>query len=102
MLGGHRSKHFPMSEIPLSYGDKLVKKVIDGMEIDGVKIRVRSTPVARLTRPYKPHDGFDERRACEGNSTCIPLCPSGTKYDAGVHVSRLSKLVTSSSDLLVW
>src|SRR5829696_2259998 len=88
LLGAHRSKPFPMSEIPLSYGDKLVKKELDGREIDGVKVLVRSTPQARLTKKYRPHndDRFDERRACEGNSNCIPLCPSSAKYDAGVHV----------------
>jgi choline dehydrogenase-like flavoprotein len=75
-----------MREIPLSYGDKLVKKELDGIEVDGVKITVRSTPQARLTIPYKPHKGFEERRACEGNSNCIPLCPSSAKYDAGSHV----------------
>src|SRR5215212_8535025 len=97
LFGAHRSKPFPMSEIPLSYGDKLVKKELDGTEIDGVKITVRSTPQARLTIPYKPHKGFDERRACEGNSNCIPLCPSSAKYDAGSHVKAAVK--TGNADL---
>jgi choline dehydrogenase-like flavoprotein len=97
LLGGYRSKPFPMREIPLSYGDKLVKKELDGTEIDGVKITVRSTPQARLTIPYKPHEGFHERRACEGNSNCIPLCPSSAKYDAGSHVKAAVK--TGNADL---
>ncbi len=95
---GHRSKPFPMKAIPLSYGDELVKKEIDGKETYGVKIRVRNTPQARATESYKPRDeygkpysGFDARHVCEGNSNCIPLCPSGAKYDAGVHLRAASR-----------
>jgi glucose dehydrogenase len=91
LLDGYRSKPFPMSEIPLSYGDKLVKKELDGTEIDGVKIKVRSTPQARLTRDYKPHEEFEVRYSCKGNSNCIPLCPSSAKYDAGTHVKAAVK-----------
>ena len=93
LLGGYRSKPFPMDPIPLSYGDKLIKKKLDGKEMYGKKIRVVSTPQARATRSYRPVDEsgipykeFDDRHVCEGNSNCIPLCPSGAKYDGGIHV----------------
>jgi choline dehydrogenase-like flavoprotein len=68
------------------------------VEVYGVKIRVRNTPQARATETYiprdgydKPYDGFDARHVCEGNSNCIPLCPNGAKYDAGVHLRAASQ-----------
>lgn len=80
--GGQRSQPFPMEAIPLSYGDVLVKQQFDAKVIDGMTVTVRSTPQARNSRAY------DDRPACHGNSNCIPLCPIGAKYDAGVHVRK--------------
>jgi len=31
---------------------------------------------------------YDGRPPCAGNSICIPVCPIGAKYDAGVHVKK--------------
>src|SRR5215204_504085 len=41
-----------------------------------------TTPQARNSRPY------DGRSACEGNSNCIPYCPTHAKYDASIHLKR--------------
>ena len=69
------SKEYPMPAIPLSVSDQFVGNEIDGMTIDGQSIKVRSTPAARNSQPYK------NRRVCAGNTNCIPICPIQAKYD---------------------
>ena len=39
------------------------------------KIPVRGVPAARNSEPYR------NRRACAGNTNCIPICPIQAKYD---------------------
>jgi choline dehydrogenase-like flavoprotein len=68
-LGGRRSEPYPMSKIWPAYGDTQVKMIIDGVDIDGIEVRVMSTPQARNSQPY------DDRPPCAGNSTCDPICP---------------------------
>jgi choline dehydrogenase-like flavoprotein len=80
--GGYRSRPFPMTRIWPAYGDLVVAKAIDGLTFDGVDVRLATTPQARNSRPY------DGRPACAGNSSCVPLCPIGAKYDATVHVGK--------------
>jgi choline dehydrogenase-like flavoprotein len=79
---GRRSSPFPMSKIWESYSDRLVKSRLGSLVLDGVSIRLRATPQARNSRPY------DDRPACAGNSTCVPVCPIQAKYDATVHVKK--------------
>jgi glucose dehydrogenase len=45
------------------------------METPPTEIRVRNLPAARNSQPYK------NRRACAGNTNCIPICPIQAKYD---------------------
>ncbi len=85
LFGAHRSKPFPMAGIPLTYSDKQVHAKIHGKTVDGVEIRVVTTPQARNSAP------FDGRPACEGHSNCIPLCPIHAKYDATVHLRRIAQ-----------
>ena len=80
-----RSEEFPMPGIPLTYSDTLIKKRIDGKDVDGVTVKVTTTPQARNSEAY------DGRPACEGHSNCIPLCPIHAKYDATVHLRRLEQ-----------
>jgi glucose dehydrogenase len=80
--GAYRSSPFPMTKIWLSYGDLHVTKAIDGLAVDGRPVKLMSTPQARNSRPY------DGRPACAGNSSCVPICPIGAKYDASVHVGK--------------
>lgn len=80
--GGYRSQPFPMPGIPLGYSDRKVKERIDGKTVRGTKVHVVTTPQARNTRV------FDDRPACEGHSSCIPLCPIQAKYDATTHLRR--------------
>lgn len=82
VLGAHRSHRYPMSKIWESYSDRQVTPIINALEIDGTKLRVRSTPQARNSTAY------DGRPACEGNSSCVPICPIQAKYDATVHVNK--------------
>lgn len=69
---------YPMNPIPLSLVDQAVQKGVQGMEIDGIALNVRSTPVARNSQPYQ------NRRVCAGNTNCIPICPIQAKYDATI------------------
>jgi glucose dehydrogenase len=69
------SKEYPMPRIPPSLTDQFVGDAIDGMTIDGKTLKVRSTPAARNSEPFK------NRRVCAGNTNCIPICPIQAKYD---------------------
>jgi len=78
-----RSADFPMPGLALSFGDKLVRAALATIPaIDGIPVTVVTTPQARNSRDYRG------RSACQGNSSCIPVCPSGAKYDASVHVNK--------------
>jgi choline dehydrogenase-like flavoprotein len=81
-LGAYRSRPYPMSRIWPSYADTVVKRVVEGVELEGVSIRVMSTPQARNSQP------FDGRPPCAGNSTCDPICPIQAKYDATTHIEK--------------
>jgi len=85
IFGAYRSRKFPLPKIAQAYGDMKLKSKIDGLRIDGVKVRMFALPQARNSRKY------DGRPACEGNSNCVPLCPIQAKYDATVHVKKAIK-----------
>jgi len=96
---------FPMEPIPKSHLDRWIEGGVQGMRVrlaGGAhsELCVASTPVARNSIPrretYKvggepagPYDAagatgpyaFQGQR-CEGNSSCIPLCPIQAKYNA--------------------
>lgn len=82
LFGAHRSRPYPMSKIWESYSDRQVTPAIEGLEVDGVRLKVMSTPQARNSQAY------DGRPACAGNSTCVPICPIHAKYDGTVHVKK--------------
>jgi glucose dehydrogenase len=81
-FGAHRSTDFPMPPIWSSYSDREFTRRLGDMTLDDVPVVVRRTPQARNSQPYQ------NRPPCAGNSTCIPLCPIGAKYDATVHLDR--------------
>jgi glucose dehydrogenase len=83
LFGAQRGKEFPMPGIPLSYSDERIKPRIDGQTVLGTKVRVVTTPQARNSQPY------DGRPACEGESSCIPLCAIQAKYNATTHLRRV-------------
>lgn len=84
--GAYRSRPFPMSKIWPAYGDLVVAKAVEGLDFLDTPVSLSTTPQARNSRPY------DGRPACAGNSSCVPLCPIGAKYDATVHVSKALRL----------
>lgn len=87
LFGAYRSKAFPMEEIWPSYSDVQIERALGAsFEVDGVPLTVMRTPQARNSRQYR------DRPPCAGNSSCVPICPIGAKYDASVHVRRAEEL----------
>ena len=82
--GSPRSGDFPMDAIPLSFLDKSYIRALEGTQY-----KVESTPQARNSVVY------DNRPACCGSASCIPICPVGAKYDATVHLSRAERTGTA-------
>jgi choline dehydrogenase-like flavoprotein len=80
-LRNPRSQPYPMPPIPLSYADQRVAAALAG-----TPYTVAATPVARNSQRY------DNRPACCGSSSCIPICPVQAKYDATSHVAQAEKL----------
>src|SRR5215471_14372923 len=73
----------PSSLVDFAVADALKSLTEDetkflGMEKPPTEIRVRNLPAARNSQPYK------NRRACAGNTNCIPICPIQAKYDPTV------------------
>src|SRR5215469_11108880 len=76
---------YPMPRIPESLTDRAVRNALKnlnpaetaflGMSRPPTKIPVRGVPAARNSEPYR------NRRACAGNTNCIPICPIQAKYD---------------------
>lgn len=79
-LGAPRSSNYPMPAIPQTYLDKAYEKALEGSVYE-----VRATPQGRNSTDR------DQRPACCGNASCIPVCPVQAKYDATVHLSRAQK-----------
>jgi choline dehydrogenase-like flavoprotein len=76
-LGSPRSTAYPMPVIAPTYLDKAF-----GEALKGTAYELRATPQGRNSVER------DERMACCGNASCIPVCPVQAKYDATVHLDR--------------
>ena len=88
---------YPMYRIPPSYLDQCVAREVDGKRVtldgEGYELLVSSTPQARNSMPnpdydggrgYEPIGAYDaphQGLRCEGNSSCIPICPVQAKYN---------------------
>lgn len=79
-LGSPRSSPYPMPAMPLSYLDRQFAAALSDSPY-----RVVTTPAARNSQAYAG------RLACCGSGSCIPLCPTGAKYDAMVHIVQAEK-----------
>jgi choline dehydrogenase-like flavoprotein len=77
---------YPMDAVPPSYSDQRMQARIGGLSIFGQPVTLTSTPAARNTQ------FFDGRRACQGNTSCIPICPIQAKYDATIHLTKAQQL----------
>jgi choline dehydrogenase-like flavoprotein len=74
---------YPNPGIPLSRVDQFFKRGLgEGFPYDDGNIRVIPTPAGRNSRFY------DNRRACAGNTNCVPICPIQAKYDATVTLHK--------------
>jgi len=72
-----REEPYPMPGFPPSHSDSLFAEACDALDVT-----MHTVPNARNSEPR------DGRAACQGYGTCKPVCPSGAKYDATVHVER--------------
>jgi choline dehydrogenase-like flavoprotein len=105
---------FPMPRIPPSLFDQHVNETLAHMTDDETtsleflgtaapvtSLTVRSQPAARNSQPYR------NRRACAGNTSCIPICPIQAKYDPTITLNEATnngaKLIdhTVASEILV-
>jgi glucose dehydrogenase len=76
---------YPMPRIPPSLLDQRIGEALSQLSDDETRflgmgkpvteVKVRSLPAARNSQPYR------NRRACAGNTNCIPICPIQAKYD---------------------
>jgi choline dehydrogenase-like flavoprotein len=99
-LGIHFPKGYvyPMHKIPQSYLDQVASRSLDGMRFkhgrETYPIALTSVPVGRNSIPNPKYDGgkgyqpvgaagdAEHGKRCEGNSSCIPICPAQAKYSA--------------------
>jgi len=79
-LDAPRSQPYPLPPIPLSYADQRIAAALAG-----TPYTVQPTPQARNSQRY------DNRPACCGSSSCIPICPVQAKYDATTHVAQAER-----------
>jgi choline dehydrogenase-like flavoprotein len=61
--------------IPPTLVDRAVSRNARAVSVDGAALQVSPTPAARNAA------SFDGRPPCVGNSSCIPICPVGAKWD---------------------
>lgn len=79
-LNAPRSQPYPQPPIPMSYADQRTAAAMKGLPY-----AVVPTPVARNSERY------DNRPACCGSGSCIPICPVQAKYDATTHVAQAER-----------
>ncbi|MEA2895056.1 MAG: glucose dehydrogenase [Bradyrhizobium sp.] len=83
---------YPMPGIPETVTDRAVRVALKTltpadtaflkMAKPPTEIKVLATPAARNSQPYK------NRRACAGNTNCIPICPIQAKYDPTITLNE--------------
>ncbi len=81
-FGAYRSRPYPMPELVPTYLDAQISSAVSGKPFRDVPLRVTNVPHAINSQPY------DGRPACEGRTSCIPLCAIKARYDAVVHVEK--------------
>jgi choline dehydrogenase-like flavoprotein len=84
--GAPRGAPYPQPPIPQTYLDTQIRAAVAHLGYV-----VAPTPQARNSKFY------ENRPACCGNASCIPVCPIGAKYDASVH----AQLATASGAQIV-
>jgi len=84
---GYKMPRIPPSLLDMRIGDALAKLTPDETKFlemgkPVTEIKVRSLPAARNSQPYR------NRRACAGNTNCIPICPIQAKYDPTITLNE--------------
>src|SRR5258705_13046448 len=77
----------PRSLLDQRIGEALAQLTEDATEFLGMgkrvtSVKVRSLRAARNSQPYR------NRRACAGNTNCIPICPIQAKYDPTITLNE--------------
>lgn len=75
--GGERSDGFPLPAHGPSHADQLFA---NAMETVGIPLHPGPTAINS--------EQYDGRSQCQGYGVCNPVCPSGAKYSADVHVRK--------------
>lgn len=75
--------NYPMPALDPSFLDHQVTKAVPRMAaVSGIPLRVNTVPHAINSRK------FDGRPACQGYTSCVPLCPIKARYEAIFHVEK--------------
>ncbi len=75
--GAPRDTGYNMPPIPATYLDKQVDKALQQMGLhSGIFSHGRNSEM------------YDNRPACCGNNTCVPICPIAAKYDASIDAQK--------------
>src|SRR5262249_30725187 len=88
LFHAYRSKRFPMRPLVPSYLDKQIAAAIDGGALNDFpkqRLKVNTVPHAINSQDY------NGRPACDGYTSCIPLCPIKARSEAIVHVEKALK-----------
>ena len=108
---------YPMHRLPLSYSDQVMAKALNKKTVpvggDNLPVDVTSTPCSRNSIPnpkYNKGAGYEPVGAvgnphrghrCEGNSSCIPICPVQAKYSALKTLAAVNANVTIITQAVV-
>jgi choline dehydrogenase-like flavoprotein len=93
---------YQMHKVPQSYLDGYLAQGVEGMTWkngdDDLRVWVNSTPQARNSTPradYRPTGAVGAPHVgerCEGNASCIPICPVQAKYNANKTIQIVRRL----------
>lgn len=79
-LGSPRTGPYPKPAVRLTYGDLHIASRLRGKSYDGAPLVVQATPQAR------------DPLTCQGSGSCVPICPTGAKYEAFTHIEKAKRL----------
>lgn len=75
-FGSSRKKPYPQPSQRQSPLDLTIKQAIQGEQFDGTALDVKPNRAAR------------NPQVCQGSANCMPICPTGAKYEAITHINR--------------
>ena len=98
---GRNARGYPMKSLVPSYLDKVISSAVEGkipgktnyssalslksgFSEENIKLHVTTVPHAILSE----YDEKSGRQACDGRTSCVPLCPTGARYEAMVHLNK--------------